>query len=236
MGRSHYRCVFRRHGLRSELRHKHRDIPNICRANTNEDKPRWQWNARGASICRILCFKSSASRRCAGCRKPTRLGVLVSSSAASLIRASSEAANLEFGRKAIELPTTQSYTPAVQSAFRDCADILQCPAIGEPLVEVEDGWRSASGQRNYPVEHGIPRLFAPVDPTTSDRDVTDMVKAFCEETPFPNYDDIDSRETLVTKARQGRFAAALDEQLPEGAIVLEAGFGTGQLTNFLGLS
>jgi SAM-dependent methyltransferase len=136
----------------------------------------------------------------------------------------------------LELSTTQSYTPAVQSAFRDCADILQCPVSCEPLVEVEDGWRSVSGRRNYPVEHGIPRLFAPVDPTTSDRDVTDMVKAFYEETPFPNYDDIDSRETLVMKARQGRFAAALDEQLPEGAIVFEAGCGTGQLTNFLGLS
>jgi SAM-dependent methyltransferase len=163
-------------------------------------------------------FKSSASRRCAGCRKLTRSGAL------------------ECGRKVILLSTTQSYIPAVQSAFRDCADILQCPMIGEPLVEVEDGWRSAGGQRKYPVEHGIPQLFAPVDPTTSDRDVTDMVKAFYEETPFPNYDDIDSRETLVMKARQGRFAAALDEQLPEGAIVLEAGCGTGQLTNFLGLS
>jgi cyclopropane fatty-acyl-phospholipid synthase-like methyltransferase len=70
----------------------------------------------------------------------------------------------------------------------------------------------------------------------SDRDVTGMVKAFCEETPFPNYDDIDSRETLVMKARQGRFAAALDVQLPDGATVLEAGCGAGQLTNFLGLS
>jgi len=38
------------------------------------------------------------------------------------------------------------------------------------------------------------------------------------------------------KARQGKFAAALDEQLPEGPVVLEAGCGTGQLTNFLGLS
>jgi SAM-dependent methyltransferase len=136
----------------------------------------------------------------------------------------------------MELSTTQSYTPALHSAFRDCADVLQCPVTGKPLVAVEDGWSSADGQRHYPVDHGIPQLFAPVDPTMSDRDVTEMVKAFYEETPFPNYDDIDSRETLVMKARQGRFAAALDAQLPEGAIVLEAGCGTGQLTNFLGLS
>jgi SAM-dependent methyltransferase len=32
------------------------------------------------------------------------------------------------------------------------------------------------------------------------------------------------------------FAAVLDEQLPDRAVVLEAGCGTGQLTNFLGLS
>ncbi len=70
----------------------------------------------------------------------------------------------------------------------------------------------------------------------ADRDVTELVKAFYEETPFPNYDDIELRESLTAKARQGVFAAALDEQLPHGAIVLEAGCGTGQLTNFLGLS
>jgi uncharacterized protein YbaR (Trm112 family) len=131
---------------------------------------------------------------------------------------------------------TESCTPVLHSALSDCADILQCPITGEPLVGVEDGWRSADGTRHYPVDHGIPHLFAPVDPTMSDRDVTEIVKAFYEETPFPNYDDIDSRETLVIKARQGSFAAALDEQLPEGAIVLEAGCGTGQLTNFVGFS
>ena len=137
---------------------------------------------------------------------------------------------------AMELPVTELHPPALHSAFRDCADILQCPITGERLVATESGWKSAGGQRHYPIDQGIPQLFAPVDRTMSDRDVTDMVKAFYEETPFPNYDDIDSRETLVLKARQGRFAAALDEQIPEAAIVLEAGCGTGQLTNFLGLS
>ena len=136
----------------------------------------------------------------------------------------------------MELSVTDLHTPELHSAFHDCADILQCPMTGERLIATESGWKNASGQRHYYIEQGIPQLFAPANPTISDRDVTDMVKAFYEETPFPNYDDIDSRETLVLKARQGRFAAALDEQIPEGAIVLEAGCGTGQLTNFLGLS
>jgi SAM-dependent methyltransferase len=122
------------------------------------------------------------------------------------------------------------------SAFRDSAGVLQCPVTGAPLVADRDGWSTAGGDRHYPVEDGIPRLFAPLDPGVSDRDVTDMVKAFYEETPFPDYDDIESRESLIARARQGLFAAALDEQLPDRAIVLEAGCGTGQLTNFLGLS
>jgi len=70
----------------------------------------------------------------------------------------------------------------------------------------------------------------------SDRDVTEMVKAFYEETPFPNYDDLDTRESLVAKSRERLFAATLDAQLPNDAVVLEARCGTGQMTNFLGLS
>ena len=126
--------------------------------------------------------------------------------------------------------------PRRLSAFRDCMAILECPETGEPLVAAKDGWISSNGARHYPIEDGVPRLFVPGDPTTSDRDVTETVKAFYEETPFPNYDDLDSRESLIAKSREGLFAAALDQQLPDGAVVLEAGCGTGQLTNFLSLS
>lgn len=126
--------------------------------------------------------------------------------------------------------------PARLSAFRDSGDLLRCPVTGEPLVMAEDGWTTPDARQRYPLDNGIPRLFVPVDPAMSEPDVTEMVKAFYEETPFPNYDDIDSRESLVAKSRLGLFAAALDEQLPDGAIVLEAGCGTGQLTNFLGMS
>ena len=122
------------------------------------------------------------------------------------------------------------------SAFRDCSDILECPVTGEALVTTEDSWVSRTSGRHYPIEDGISRLFASVDPAMAGRDVTEMVKAFYEETHFPDYDDLDSRESLVAKSREGLFAAALDEQLPDRAVVLEAGCGTGQLTNFLGLS
>jgi SAM-dependent methyltransferase len=122
------------------------------------------------------------------------------------------------------------------SALRDCADILQCPGTGEPLLPSEDGWISARGGRRYPVDDGIPNLFVPVDSSMLNRDVTEINKEFYEETPLPNYDGLDSRESLIARSRQSLFAAALDHQLPDGAVVLEAGCGTGQLTNFLGLS
>ncbi|SRR5216684_3348690 len=84
-------------------------------------------------------------------------------------------------------------------------------------------------------ESGVPMLFAPHDPEQQKGDVTDVVKAFYEENPFPNYDDIDSEQTLMEKAKKGIIARLLNEQIPQGAFVLEVGCGTGQLTNFLGM-
>ncbi len=90
--------------------------------------------------------------------------------------------------------------------------------------------------RRYVVTEGIPRLFVLDEVSTPGRDVTEIVKSFYEETPFPNYDDLDSRDSLVKKAEKSVFAAMLMEQLPQDALILEAGCGTGQMTNYLGTS
>lgn len=83
------------------------------------------------------------------------------------------------------------------------------------------------------MDNGIPLLFTFEGGQT--RHVTDAVKAFYEENPFPNYDDLDSKQSLMEKARRGICARLLDEQIPRGAGVLEVGCGTGQLTNVLGI-
>ena len=124
----------------------------------------------------------------------------------------------------------------ISAPLRDCADLLACPVTGAPLTATEDGFATADGTRRYPVEDGIARLFAPTDPQACAGDVTDLVKAFYEATPFPNYADGETRETLAAKAGRNLFLRALDRALPGDAVVLEAGCGTGQLTNFLGLS
>jgi len=119
-------------------------------------------------------------------------------------------------------------------------DIFVNPSNGAPLrLEGSDLVDDSTGMR-FPSEDGIPNLYmdteAPTSTGFSVNEVSDTVKRFYEETPFPNYDDVDSRQSLTEKARRGHYARALDAQLPDGALVWEAGCGTGQLSNFLGMS
>jgi SAM-dependent methyltransferase len=120
-------------------------------------------------------------------------------------------------------------------ARQDLAEIVRCARCGGELVASEASMTCRRCVHSYAVMDGIPQLFVPNDWSADKLDVTDIVKKFYEETPFPNYDDLDSRESLRAKARVGVFARILDEQMRPGALVLEAGCGTGQLTNFLGL-
>ncbi len=117
----------------------------------------------------------------------------------------------------------------------ELTDILQDPTTGEHIVWSGQGFERGNSGAPVSMTDGIPSLFAPND-ASFQGDVTELVKAFYEETPFPNYDGFDSRASLMDKARKGVFAALLDEQLPKDALVLEAGCGTGQLSNFLGMS
>ena len=103
------------------------------------------------------------------------------------------------------------------------------------LSHDQPGIRCAGCDHTFAVENGIPMLYCAKD-WKSKADVTETVKAFYEETPFPTYDDFDTSASLRDKARQGIFARLLDDQIPFSAKILEAGTGTGQLSNFLGLN
>lgn len=119
--------------------------------------------------------------------------------------------------------------------LREYVELLRDPSTGQAVVADEAGFLRADTGARVPMTDGIPCLFAPNE-ADFQGDVTELVKAFYEETPFPDYDGFDSRASLAEKARRGVFEALLDEQLPDGALVLEAGCGTGQLSNFLGMS
>lgn len=113
--------------------------------------------------------------------------------------------------------------------------LYQCPRCEGDLRLGDDALSCRSCAQAFPVSEGIPRLFCPDAPTAGES-LTDVVKEFYEETPFPDYDDFDSVESLRRKARESVFARALDRQVPAGIRILECGCGTGQLSNFLSLA
>ena len=124
----------------------------------------------------------------------------------------------------------------LRRSLADYLPLLCCPGCGADLGFEGDELRCSGCDHLFADADGIPQLFWPHDEMGSSGDVTESMKAFYEETPFPDYDDFDSVASLIQKARAGMFARLLDEQAPTGALILECGCGTGQLSNFLSVS
>jgi carbamoyltransferase len=115
-------------------------------------------------------------------------------------------------------------------------DHLASPCCGGPLDERGSGFVCSRCRAEFPVSEGIPRLFWPHEGFAAGADVTEAVQAFYEENPFPNYEQDDSLRSLVDKSRRGQYAELLNRAIPANSSVLEVGCGTGQLSNFLGIS
>jgi SAM-dependent methyltransferase len=114
--------------------------------------------------------------------------------------------------------------------------LLCCPRCGGELGLAGDELACSGCEQRFSIADGIPMLYWPNEWTEGRTDVTDEVKAFYEETPFPNYEEFDSVTSLIQKARLGRFAKLLDDQLPSGTRIIECGCGTGQLSIFLSIA
>lgn len=127
-------------------------------------------------------------------------------------------------------------TTAVPRLVARNIEIFSCPACGGDMQTARAGLQCLACERDFGCDGVIPLLFWPNEWDSSQRDVTDTVKQFYEENPFPNYDDTDSRRSFAEKAERSVFARLLNEQIPRRARVLVAGGGTGQLENFLGMS
>lgn len=125
---------------------------------------------------------------------------------------------------------------AMLEQMKDDLDIFLCPACRGDLILSGEEVKCLKCRNKYQVEDGIPLFFLPPAPGDPQKEVTLQVKSFYEETPFPNYEKLESINGLVQKARLGVFARLLDEQMPFNIRVLDAGCGTGQLSNFLGVS
>lgn len=114
--------------------------------------------------------------------------------------------------------------------------MLICPICNSGLIRSDNrGISCTQCMLTFIRDRGIFLLFWP-NAWKEREDVTETVRSFYEQHPFPNYEEIDSGARLKQKAQQGVFARLLDEQIPHTAKVLEAGCGTGQLSNFLALT
>src|SRR5262245_47620549 len=62
-----------------------------------------------------------------------------------------------------------------------------------------------------------------------------QVRRFYEGCSFPGYEEFETPYDLIEKSKRGVYAKLLDEQLPLGVKILDAGCGTGQLGIFLSM-
>ncbi|NOZ46041.1 MAG: class I SAM-dependent methyltransferase [Chlorobi bacterium] len=88
-------------------------------------------------------------------------------------------------------------------------------------------------QTIYPIKDDIPLLLTCEE---SWHKTTKEIKTFYEETPYPNYDNCDKKQTLINKSKKSFFTKKLDEEIDYNAKILDIGCGTGQLVNFLSIA
>ncbi|MBI3332461.1 class I SAM-dependent methyltransferase [Candidatus Peregrinibacteria bacterium] len=112
--------------------------------------------------------------------------------------------------------------------------LLRDPASKTSFHLEGDHLISENGQK-YPIINGLPRLLTPTK-TAEEEKVRQMMQKFYEQFTFPGYDGIDSPGILMDKAGKSGFGKWVDEAISPFATVLEVGCGTGQMTNFLGLT
>lgn len=135
------------------------------------------------------------------------------------------------------LPASATHAADGASSLARHGEWLVCPACQGSVTVVADGAGTVACtdcRRRFPFEDGIPLLYWPTEDVEVD-DVTELVKSFYEENPFPGYEGLDNADVLQQKARRGIFARLVDNQVPDDAVVLEVGCGTGQFSNFLSI-
>ena len=60
--------------------------------------------------------------------------------------------------------------------------------------------------------------------------LTETQSDFYNDVKFPNYDDVEDFGSLLDKSRKSIFGKKLDDEIPMGSNILEAGCGTGQMS------
>lgn len=126
--------------------------------------------------------------------------------------------------------------PAAPYFSQRILERLRAPGATERGSLVADGdvFRCTETGETFPVIDGIPSLFAPSP--GEGIEVTERVRSFYEENPFPSYEGLEEFGELVTKGHANSFSKQLLDAVGYNKTVLECGCGTGQLSHYLQLN
>jgi carbamoyltransferase len=105
----------------------------------------------------------------------------------------------------------------------------------EAIERVDGAFRCTRSGKVFPDRDGVPSLLVGAAGNGGDR-ITEKVKAFYEEHPFPNYDGVQDFGDLVNRGLKNPFAKGLLDAIGYNKLILECGCGTGQLSHFLSLN
>ncbi len=116
--------------------------------------------------------------------------------------------------------------------------VLACltpPGGGDfDMVEEDGGLRCSQTGEFFPSLDGVPSLFN----ATGERggEITERVKEFYEDNPFPGYEGLEEFGELARKGGDNAFSSRLLKAAGYNRLILECGCGTGQLSQFLQLN
>jgi len=112
---------------------------------------------------------------------------------------------------------------------------LKAPDDAPGIERIENGFRSLeTGMLHHDADGVIPSLFVPTKGVGED--VTNRIKSFYEETPFPDYEGLEEYGELVNKGSKNPFTVNLLKAIGYNKLILECGCGTGQLSHYLQLN
>jgi 2-polyprenyl-3-methyl-5-hydroxy-6-metoxy-1,4-benzoquinol methylase len=128
----------------------------------------------------------------------------------------------------------QTHPPVPLFSERILATLKSPGADDSDSIELLEGaLRSRISGCTYPFIEGVPSLFGGEG---EGDDVRGRVQDFYEENPFPSYEGLEEFGELVNKGRHNPFSSKLLEAIGYNKLVLECGYGTGQLSHYLQLN
>ena len=108
-------------------------------------------------------------------------------------------------------------------------------ANNDLIVREDAAFRDTKTGELFPDKDGVPSLFREITADSGDV-ITQKVKTFYEEHPFPSYENNQDFADLVNRGQKAAFTKDLLDAIGYNKLILECGCGTGQLSQFLTLN